>query len=83
MLQFAEVTAGKVDNFATIRTDQMMVVLWRSDYVAAAATSGMHLTYKPKFGEYLEGTIDSEQPNAGMLLTYPVIYRGRGKMILT
>jgi len=60
----------------------MTVVLQRSYYVAAAATSGMYLTYKAKFSKYLEGAIDGDQPNGGVLLTHPVIYRDRGKMIL-
>jgi hypothetical protein len=61
----------------------MTVVFWESNYIATTATPGVYLTYESEFGKYLEGTIDGEQPNARVLLTHPVIYRGRGKMILT
>ncbi|MBA7604586.1 hypothetical protein ES703_11711 [subsurface metagenome] len=38
-LQRAKMVTGEVDNYTTVGTNQMMVVLWGTDCIAAADTS--------------------------------------------
>ncbi len=83
LLQFAKVMAGKVNNYATVGTDQMVVVLWCTNCVAAADAFAVQLTDESQFGKYLKCAVDGYQPNIGMVLMYLRIYGSGGKAVLT
>ncbi len=82
LLQFAKVMAGEINNYATVGTDQMVMVLWRTDYVAAADAFTVHLTDEFQFGKYLQCAIDGYQPNIRVVLMYLHIYGSGGNAIL-
>lgn len=67
-LQPAEFTIGEINDLATARANQMVVMLWRPPYqIAMAATSNVYLADKPNLCKYLNGAINSDQTNAGVL----------------
>jgi len=41
LLQFTKVMAGEINNCATVGTNQMVVMLWGTNCVAAADASGV------------------------------------------
>jgi len=43
LLQFTKVMPGEIDNFAAVRANQMVVVLWGANCVAAVDASGVQL----------------------------------------
>ena len=60
----------------------MMVVLLGSNYIATAATASMYGTDKSKLGKYIQGAIDGDQSNTGVLLMHPLIHLSRSEMLL-
>ena len=73
-----------VDNGTTVGANKVMVVLRRPPHqVAPAASSRVHFTDKPEPGQYLQGAVYGNQPDAGVLLTYPVIYRRRSQVLIS
>ena len=82
MLQFIQAAISEGNNRATIGADQMIVVLLGPDYIATAAISGVYGTNKSKLGKNLQGAVDGDQSNAGVLLMHPFVYLSRSKMLL-
>ena len=60
----------------------MIMVLLGPNYIATAAISGVYGTDKFKLGKYIQGAIDGDQSNAGVLLMHPLIHLSRSKMLL-
>jgi hypothetical protein len=84
LLKLTEVTIGEVNNGATVGANQVVMVLRRPPHqVASVITRDMYLTDKTKSGEYLKSTINGYQSDAGVLMAYPLMYFGRGKVLVT
>ena len=61
----------------------MVVLRLSSDQVVPAVTASIHFTYKPQLSEYLKNSINSNQPDTGVLGAHPFVYLGRSKLPLT
>ena len=82
MLQVIQFAVSESKNRATIGADQMIMMLLGPNYIATAAISGVYGTDKFKLGKYIQGAIDGDQSNAGVLLMNPVIHLSRSEMLL-
>ena len=61
-----------------------MVMLRRPPHqIAAAVPPGVHFTDETESGKYLKRAINSHQPDAGVLLAYPLINLRRGEVLAT
>jgi len=74
---------GEVNNYTTVRTNQVVVVPRVANCIASATTSGMHLTDEPQFSKYAEGAVNSYQPDIRVNLAHLLIYSGWSKMVLS
>ena len=61
----------------------MVVMLWSTDCIAAAATSGVQLADESKFGKHLEGSVNGYKPDVGVDLTHLLVYRSWSKVVLS
>jgi len=61
----------------------MVMVLWVTDGIAPAVTSGMHLTDESQFSKEPEGAVNGYQPYIRVRLTHFSIYSSRSKMVLS
>ena len=82
LLQFTKIVPGEINNCAAVGTNQMVVVLWRTNCVAVADASGTQLADKFQFSQYLKGTVNSYQSNVRAVLTYLLMYGSRRKVVL-
>ena len=74
LLQFLEVATGEIDNPAARRAYKVVVMLVRSSQqVAAPPVVGMHFTDEPHLSQDIEGSVDSHQPDARVLLTHLLV----------
>jgi hypothetical protein len=74
---------GKINHGTAVRTDQMMVMPRRPPHkIAPAITSEVHFTDETESGEYLKSTINGNQPDARVLLRYPVVQCGWSKVFV-
>ena len=60
----------------------MVVMLWSTDCIAAAATSGVQFADEPQFGKHLEGPVNGYQPDVGVKLTHLLVYCSRSQVVL-
>lgn len=60
----------------------MVVMLWSTDCIAAAATSGVQLADESQFGKHLEGPVNGYKPDIGVDLPHLLVYRSRSQMVL-
>ena len=74
---------GKIHHCAAIRAYQVVVVLGdSSEEITWAMALTAHLTDKTQFVEHVQGTVDGNQPNAGVCPMGPLVYDCRGEMTL-
>jgi len=79
-----KVTIGKVNYLTATGAYQVVVVSHRPpEQIAATVVPGMHLTDKPQLGKQLQSAINSDQPDARVLLMHPLIYGGWCKVVMT
>lgn len=83
LLQFVKIVTGEVNNYTAVGTNQMVVMLWGTNCIASAVTSGMQLTDEPQFGKHLKGAVNSYQTNTGVNLAYLLIYGSWSKVVLS
>jgi len=56
---------------------------WSSGQITSAATPDVYFTDKPQLVKYLKSTIDSYQPDIGLVLVYLIIDGSWGKVVLS
>ena len=84
VLQFIQVTGGKVYYHTTVRADKVMVVFDSPPHdIVALPAAGMHLTDKPKFSEYFQGTVYGNQAYVDMAFLCLFMYCNGGKILST
>ena len=74
--------AVKVGDRATTGTNQMMMVLWDTDCIAVAATSGVQFAYQSQLGEYVNSAVDGYQSDARVVLADLLKYGCRSKVVV-
>ena len=84
VLQFIQVTGGKVYHPTAVRADKVMVVFDRPPHdVVALPAAGVHFTDEPEFSEYLQGTVYGNQAYLDMALSGLFMYCNGGKVLST
>ena len=83
LLKAAEVAVSEVGYCAAVGADEVMMVLVRSSHqVAPAVAAGVNLTDETEPGKYVQRAVHGNESDAGVLLTHPVVYHGRRKMVV-
>jgi len=59
----------------------MVVFCGPSQQIAPAIAAGVHLTDEPELVKYVESTVYSYQPDAGVFVTNLMVYIGWGKVV--
>ncbi len=77
---FLQFTASKINDFAAVGANQVVMMPWSTNCVAVAATSGVYFADKFQLGKYFEGAVDSYGPNMRVMLMHHLIYSSRSKM---
>ena len=83
LFQLAEVAICEVCHGAAVRANEVMVVLrWPPHQIASAVAPCMHFADKPEFGQNVERTVNSDQPDIGVFCLNLLVYLSGGEMVM-